>query len=128
MEDFNHEEIDGQLALGLDFGFVNDISALVASIITEDKIYVFKEWGATGKTNQELAEIIKSLGFAKSRIIADAAEVKSIEEIRRSGVSRIKPCKKGPDSIIHGIQQLQNYEIVLHPSISGLKTELENYA
>lgn len=128
VEDFNHEDIKGELCIGLDFGFVNDTSAIVSSIVTDKVIYVFKEWGDTGKTNQELAEIIKSLGFAKSRIIADAAEQKSIEEIKRAGVSRIRACKKGPDSIIHGIQQLQNYEIAVHPSCMGIKTELENYA
>ena len=60
---------------------MNDTSALVASILDEDKIYIFKEWGDTGKTNQELANVIKSLGFSKSIIVADAAEQKSIEEI-----------------------------------------------
>lgn len=128
VEDFNHEEIDGQLLVGLDFGFVNDTSALVASIAKEDTLYVFKEWGATGKTNQELAKVIESLGFSKSVIVADSAEMKSIEEIKRAGIRRIKPSKKGPDSIIHGIQQLQNYEMVVHPSCTELITELQNYS
>ena len=128
VEEFNHEDIKGDLLVGLDFGFVNDTSALVASILTEDKIYIFKEWGDTGKTNQELANVIKSLGFSKSIIVADAAEQKSIEEIKRAGVIKIKPCKKGPDSIIHGIQKLQNYEIIVHPSCEGIVTEFENYS
>ena len=128
VEEFNHVDIKGDLLVGLDFGFINDTSALVASILTEDKIYVFKEWGETGKTNQELANVIKSLGFSKSIIVADAAEQKSIEEIKRAGVIKIKPCKKGPDSIIHGIQKLQNYEIIVHPSCEGIITEFENYS
>ena len=128
VEEFDHVDIKGDLLVGLDFGFINDTSALVASILTEDKIYVFKEWGETGKTNQELANVIKSLGFSKSIIVADAAEQKSIEEIKRAGVIKIKPCKKGPDSIIHGIQKLQNYEIIVHPSCEGIITEFENYS
>lgn len=62
--------------VGLDFGFVNDISALTASILDEDnkKLYVFREWGDTNKTNDELATIISSLGFSKSVIVADSAE------------------------------------------------------
>lgn len=130
VEDFNHEETAGQLIIGLDFGFINDTSALVASLLDEEakKIYIFREWGDTGKTNQELANIITSLGFSKSIIVADSAEQKSIEEIRRAGVSRIRPCVKGPDSIIHGIQKLQNYEIIIHPSCEQIKTELENYS
>lgn len=105
VEEFNHTEIIGELAIGLDFGFVNDISALVASVIDEEnkRIYIFKEWGDTNKTNEELAAIISSLGFNKSVIIADCAEPKSIEELKRKGITRIRACEKGNDSILHGI-------------------------
>ena len=129
VEDFNHAEIKGQLMCGLDFGFVNDISAFVASLLDEENkcIYIFKEWGDTNKTNAELVDIITSLGFSKSIIIADCAEPKSIEEMKRSGIQKIKPCKKGADSILFGIQKLQNYEIIIHPSCEGIITEFENY-
>lgn len=130
VEDFNHNEIVGSLLVGLDFGFINDTSALTASILVEEekKIYVFREWGDTNKTNDELAAIIASLGFGKSIIIADAAEPKSIEEIKRKGISRIRECVKGADSILHGIQKLQQYQLIIHPSCTELRIELENYA
>lgn len=130
VEEFDNAAIEGDLLVGLDFGFVNDISALTASLLDEKnkRIYVFKEWGATNKTNDELAKVISSLGFSKSVIVADAAEQKSIEEIKRKGITRIKPCVKGKDSIIHGIQRLQQYEIIVHPSCEGIITELENYS
>lgn len=130
VEEFDNAAINGQLLVGLDFGFINDISALTASLLDEEhkKIYIFKEWGDTGKTNEELAAIISSLGLSKSVIIADSAEQKSIEEIKRKGITRIKPCSKGKDSIIHGIQQLQNYQIIIHPDCVGVITEFENYS
>lgn len=111
VEDFNHTEVVGKLNIGMDFGFVNDVSTIVASLLDEDnkKIYIFKTWGDTGKTNEELANIISSLGFSKSVIVADAAEPKSIEEIKRKGIAKIRACVKGKDSIIHGIQKLQQY-------------------
>ena len=129
-EDFDYKDIKGELLIGLDFGFINDVSALVASILDNDnkKIYIFKEWGATGKTNEELAAVIKSLGFSKSLIIADAAEQKSIEEIKRCGVGKIRACTKGKDSIIHGIDKLQNYELIVHTSCTEIQTEFENYS
>lgn len=129
-EEFQIQNITGETCIGLDFGFVNDISALVASIVDEEnkRIYVFREWGETNKTNEELAKVITSLGFSKSHIIADAAEPKSIEEIRRNGIQRIRACVKGPDSILHGIQRLQQYELIIHPSCEGIITELENYS
>lgn len=129
VQDFNHAAIQGELMVGLDFGFINDISAIVASLLVESekRIYVFKTYGATNKTNAELVDIITALGLSKSVIVADSAEPKSIEEIRRAGIKKMRPCKKGPDSTIHGIQQLQNYEIIIHPSCEGVITEFENY-
>lgn len=130
IEEFNHVEMPGTLLIGMDFGYVNDVSTIVASLLNEDTktIHVFKTWGDTGKTNDQLAAVIKSLGFAKSTIIADSAEQKSIEEIRRCGISRIHPAAKGKDSIIHGIQKLQQYDIIVHPECEGLITEFENYS
>ena len=129
-EEFDYTRIKGALLVGLDFGFINDTSALVASIIDEEakRIYIFNEWGDVGKTNQELADVIKGLGFAKSVIIADSAEQKSIEEIKRAGVIKIRKSTKGKDSVMHGIQQLQNYMIIVHPKCRGIITEFENYA
>ena len=129
VQEFNHAEIDGALMCGLDFGFVNDISAFVASLLDEKnkRIYVFREYGARGKTNKDLVDVITKLGFNKSTIIADAAEPKSIEEIKRAGVQKIRACKKGADSIIHGIQKLQNYEIIIYPDCTGVIEEFENY-
>ena len=60
--------------------------------------------------------------------MADSAEPKSVEELRRSGITRIKACAKGKDSVLHGIQKLQQYEIIVHPSCSGVITEFENYS
>ena len=130
VEEFDHTKINGVLLCGLDYGFVNDISAFVASLLDEEnkKIYVFKIWGDTNKTNDELSNIIKAMGFSKSLIIADCAEQKSIEEMKRAGILRIKPSVKGADSIIHGIQKLQQYDIIIHPSCEGIITEFENYS
>lgn len=119
---------DGKLIVGLDFGFTNDPTAIVASIVKGDDIFVFKEFTGTGKTNQQIAEIITSMGFSKSTIIADSAEPKSVAEIRKCGILRIKESAKGKDSIIHGIQRLQGYNLIVHPSCQNIITELENYS
>lgn len=130
VEEFQHSTVKGDLLVGLDFGFVNDTTALIASILVEAerKLYIFKEWGDTNKTNDEIAKIILALGFGKSVIMADSSEPKSIEELKRCGVTRVRACAKGKDSILHGIQKLQQYEIIVHPSCEGIITELENYS
>lgn len=127
---FNHAEIKGELMVGLDFGFVNDPTALIASLLVEEekKIYVFKEKFEKGLLNNQIAEMISSLGFGKSTIIADAAEVKSIEEIKRAGITRIKPAVKGQGSVLQGIQKLQQYEIIIHPDCANLIEEFRNYS
>lgn len=116
--------------MGIDFGFVNDTTAITGSILCEEEkaIYIFKEWGDTGKTNDELAAQIIKMGLHKSVIIADSAEPKSIEEIKRLGVSKMKPAKKGAGSIISGIQKLQAYRIYVLPSCPKVIEELQNYS
>lgn len=126
--EFDERKIDGQLACGLDFGYTNDPTAFVASIVTNDRIYIFKEWGGTGFLNDEIAKSISSLGFSKSIIMADSAEQKSIDEIKKLGINRIKPCVKGKGSILQGIQKIQQYEIIVDPSCENVIEELNNYS
>ena len=76
----------------------------------------------------QIAEAIKRLGFSKSVIIADSAEPKSVAELRKLGLYRIKESVKGPDSIINGIQKLQQYQILVSPECEEIITELENYS
>ena len=118
------------LLVGLDYGFTNDMTALVISYLDEDKkkIYINDEWCAKGKTNDEISNVIKSKGLAKSIIIADSAEPKSVEEMKRQGITRIKESVKGADSILHGIQKLQQYELIVNTKCTETITELENYS
>ena len=127
--DFDPDKIKGQLICGLDFGYTNDPTAFTASLLVpeEQRIYVFKEWGGTGYLNDEIANNIKKMGFAKSSICADCAEVKSIEEIKRDGIRRIFPCVKGQGSVLQGIQKLQQYELIIHSSCKETIEELQNY-
>lgn len=128
--DFDPKNLKGELMCGLDFGYTNDPTAFVASLLVENekRIYIFNEWGGTGYLNNEIAQKIKELGFAKSLIYADSAEKKSIDEIKQANINRIKPCIKGPGSILQGIQKLQQYEIIIHPSCEKIKEEFENYS
>ena len=129
-QDFNHLDIKGELLVGVDFGFVNDATTIISSILDEanKRIYIFDEFYEHGLLNDAIAEEIKRKGLAKSTIIADSAEQKSIEEIKRAGVYRIKPAVKGAGSILQGIQKLQQYELVVHPSCVNVIEELQNYS
>ena len=123
-------EAKDALIIGLDFGYVNDESALIVSWVREEtkEIFVIDEFFQKGKLNNELADIIKYKGYAKEVIIADSAEAKSIEEIRREGIPRIKAASKGQGSVLQGIQKLQQYTLIVSPSCTNTRIELENYS
>lgn len=114
---------------GLDFGYVNDPSAFThTKIDMKNKvIYVIDEFVKKGLLNNELAQVIKDLGYSKEVITADSAEKKSIAEIRRDGIYRIRPALKGPDSIIQGIQFLQQFKWVVDDRCVKTIEELQNY-
>lgn len=116
------------LLCGLDFGYTNDPTAFVVSFVDGEKLYVAKEFVKTGLLNNQIATAVTELGFAKSTIIGDSAEVKSIDELRKAGLYRIYPAAKGPGSVLQGIQKLQQYDIIVDPSCEHVITELQNYA
>lgn len=128
--DFDPKTLKGPLLCGLDFGYTNDPTRFVASILCQDegRVYIFKEWGGTGYLNDQIANAIKEMGFAKSIICADSAEQKSIDEIKKAGVPRIKPCAKGKGSILQGIQKVQQFELIVAPSCKNTIEELSNYS
>ena len=130
MEPIDISKVNGTLLCGLDFGYVNDPTAFICSLLDEDnkKLYVFQEFFEKGLLNNEIAQRIKELGYAKSAIVADSAEQKSIEEIKKLGIPRIKPAVKGQGSILQGIQKLKQYEIIIDPSCVNLIEEFKNYS
>ena len=123
------EEVNGlNRWIGLDFGYVNDPSAIVwGNIDQENKvIYIRGEYVKKGMLNDEIAKAMIDLGLQKDKSYADSAEPKSIAEIKRFGIN-IEQTEKGKDSIIHGIQWIQQYRIVVDERCFKVKEELENY-
>lgn len=114
---------------GLDFGYVNDPTAFIAfaaNPITKE-LFIYDEHYEKKMLNSDIAEMIKRKGFAKERIRADCAEPKSIDDLRRLGISRIAPSVKGKDSIINGITQIQEYKIYVKPCCINVIMELGSY-
>ena len=114
-------------AFNLDFGFT-DPNAFVCEMVdnTNMKIYIFDEWYQTGVTNKVIADQIKRMGYGNQRIICDSAEPKSIAELQDEGILA-EPSRKGKDSVNHGIQLIQNYEIIIHPKCVEFYKEISNY-
>ena len=132
-QEFDYKEISkrkgAEAIFGLDFGYTNDPTAFICAIADQEakELYIFDEHYQKAMVNSEIASMIKYKGYAKEAIYADSAEPKSIEEIRRAGIPRIKDAAKGPDSIRNGIQFIQDYKIIVHPKCENTLIELSNY-
>ena len=115
------------VGFGLDFGFSNDPTALVAVHRHHDMLYCRELMYDTGLTTTDIIKRLKSLNIGRTdEIWADSAEPRLIEEIYRSGFN-IKPVKKGPDSINFGISVLQNFALNVDSKSTHLIDELYSY-
>lgn len=134
VESFDYRQImkevkDSKAIFSLDFGFTNDPTAFVCSIVDKvnKRLWVFDGFEEKGLLNDEIAARIINMGYRKEVITCDSAEPKSIEELRRNGLERVRGAIKGKDSIINGINLLQQFEIIVHPDCSSIQEELKNY-
>ena len=116
------DEVQGRLVgYGLDFGFTNSPTALVAIYISDDNLYIKEMLYEKRLTNTDLANKLKEFRIDRqSEIIGDSAEPKSIEEIYRQGFN-IKPAKKGAG--IHlGIDIMRRYKLhITKDSLNAIK-------
>lgn len=115
-------------ALGLDFGYTNDPSALFVGFLDQENrtLYVWDEMYEKGLSNKRIYESIQRMGYSKDKITADSAEPKSIDDLRDLGL-RIRGAEKGKDSINNGVQYIQDLRIIIHPRCVNFLTEISNY-
>ena len=110
------------IGIGLDFGYTNDPTACIEIYSYDGKRILNERIYEKGLSNQQIAQRLP-----KDVIIyADSAEPKSIDEIRRHGI-QIKAVDKGRDSIVFGIQSMQNYEYLVTRESTNLIKELRGY-
>jgi phage terminase large subunit len=132
-EKFNIDEIKKingiKTVFGLDFGYVNDPTALFCGIADEKnkKLYVFDELYEKALSNEEIYEKICKMGYTKEKIRADCAEPKSIDRLRNLGLKGIRAARKGKDSINNGIDYIQNYEVLISSKCVNFINEISNY-
>jgi phage terminase large subunit len=110
------------IGIGLDFGYSVDPTAIVevyqynGQRIVNEKVY------RTGMLNSDIAKELPKHVV----VYADSAEPKSIEEIRRQGIT-IKGVTKGKDSINYGIDVMQRQDYLVTANSTNLIKELRGY-
>lgn len=111
---------------GLDFGYTNDPTALVAIYKYNNGFILDEEIYLKGLSNKDIADVIKNLPENHTLIKADCAEPKSIDELKLYGLN-VLPAKKGQGSVNQGIQYVQFQRISYTKRSINLVKEYRNY-
>lgn len=115
------------VAVGMDFGYTNDPTAIVEVHKLNDNLYINELLYSKGLTNQDIANKLRELQVStRTEIIYDSAEPKSGEELRRLGFLMFAS-KKGADSINMGIDILRRYKIHITKSSTNTINEFKFY-
>ena len=113
------------LCHGMDFGYTNDPSSLIA-LYKYNNAYIFDEViYQKGLLNSQISNLLKTYEI-QELIYADSAEPKSIAELSSYG-HLVLPVKKGKDSIVYGINLINQNEIYITNRSHNLIKELQNY-
>lgn len=113
---------------GLDFGWYPDPAALVAIYYLDGGYIIDQLAYGTHLSNEFLASRIKEVnGYYDVLTIADSAEPKSIEEIKKYGIN-IDGSKKGSDSVNFGIKTIVGKKISITKRSVKIWEEYENYS
>ena len=110
------------LGIGLDFGYTNDPTAIIEIYNYNGQRIVNELVYQTGLLNSDIAKLLPK----HVPVYADSSEPKSIDEIKRFGVT-IKGVTKGKDSINYGIDVMQRNEYLVTANSQNLIKELRAY-
>ena len=113
------------LSYGMDFGYTNDPTTLIA-LYKYNNAYIFDEVIYQKKLlNSDISDLLKA-NEVTDIIYADNAEPKSIAELKNYGHT-VLPCIKGKDSIVYGINLINQNEIYITSRSKNLIKELQSY-
>jgi phage terminase large subunit len=124
----NYEVIDNlpsdakYLGSGIDFGFTNDPTAVIDLYQYNGKIILDECVYEKGLLNKQIADRLDK----RHNYVADSAEPKSIQEIKAYGYT-VKGAEKGKDSILFGIQLMQEYDFLITKKSINLIKEFRYY-
>ena len=114
---------------GQDYGFTHDPTTLISAVVDMEnkELWLYQEHYETGMTTNDIYKMLDEKDMLGASITGDSAEPRLISELRSKGVKRLHRSVKGKNSIIHGIQFLQQFNIYIHPSLKRTIEEFNTY-
>lgn len=114
---------------GMDFGFTQDPTTFICVAIDfeQKKIWIYNEHYQKAMLTDDIVDMLKNKHMQSSYIAADSAEKRLIAEIRSKGINGIVASLKGKGSIMQGINYMQGFEIIIHPSCEHTIEEFNTY-
>lgn len=113
-----------KVAIGLDFGYTNDVSAAMMCGMIDDNLYISELFYRTGMLSSDLTKELRRYGDIK--VFSDSADPRLVQEIHNGGV-RIYPVEKGAGSIIAGIDKMKSLNVFVTENSYNLRKEFRNY-
>ena len=113
-----------KVAIGLDFGYTNDVSAAMMCGMIDDNLYISELFYRTGMLSSDLIKELRKYGDMK--VFSDSADPRLVQEIHNGGV-RIYPVEKGAGSIIAGIDKMKSLNVFVTENSYNLRKEFRNY-
>lgn len=116
------------IGAGLDFGYSNDPSALIAVFYLDGRFIFDEVCYQTHMQNADIVDKIKANpDLLRVPVYADSAEPKSIDYIEGAGVW-VEGVKKGADSIRYGLGLMQEEPFYVTTRSTNLIKELRSYS
>jgi phage terminase large subunit len=113
-------------AYGLDFGYTSDPTALVKGCRYKGELYAQELWYQTNYSSSEMIEYLYSVGVGPTDPIICDHDFTAVQDLRDHGFRALK-VHKPKDSIISGIQSLQDIQVYLTYDSHNFIKEEENY-
>lgn len=116
---------------GVDWGFAKDPTAGVKAWVSDKVLYIEYDMAEHAleldKTASALIEALPGIEEHASR--ADNSRPDTISYVKRKGLPRLEPCKKGKGSVEDGVEFIKSFdEVIIHPRCDAVKEEFDEYS
>ena len=112
------------VCLGADFGYTNDVTAIVKVGFVDNRMYIDELCYMSAMLTSDIIKVFRAHG--DYHVICESADPRLVDEIALGGVI-IYPVIKGPGSVIAGIEKMKEMEIFVTERSSNVQEELRNY-